>query len=491
LKRSFLGIHCEKTDTFSYDSSICFPPADLPLLLMPEAKPALVASELDAALLKKLGVVERASLVAVFAIVVANLGAWLLAAGGRIPLAGWPLMNAEAALATLLSGLSLYLSGSRRNQRMRQVGPLPATVLVILCVLIFAEHLFHLSIGFDVPVPAQAAASLPFLARLSMQTAGGFALLGLAILFLRVQNRAAVFVADLLVCGLILFALTFASGQIIDTMRIFGPPVDEGVSAQATICLLLLTVVVFARKTRNGVLSVLAGRGAGSRVARALSPILLLLPYVRELIRAHLFNWRRMPPPYTTALIATLVMIVSMSLLLYLAWRINCMEVEIRALSLRDELTGLYNLRGFRVLAEQALRMAHRSGDSFSVVFIDLDDLKRTNDELGHQAGSQCLVEVAEILRATFRDADVLGRVGGDEFAVAGEFSGPAIGAAAKRLELLAARRSAKKGLKFGLGFSIGHVTARADTRESLDALLAKADRAMYQQKRRKKEFVN
>ena len=129
-----------------------------------------------------------------------------------------------------------------------------------------------------------------------------------------------------------------------------------------------------------------------------------------------------MPAHYTTAILASINGLVALFLLLYLVWRMNRLETDIRDLSLRDALTGLYNIRGFRILAEQSLRMAHRSKEPFSVLFIDLDDLKQTNDLLGHQAGSEFLIETGEILKDTFRETDVFGRIGGDEFAVAGQF---------------------------------------------------------------------
>lgn len=458
---------------------------------MPKPKPALGPSELDLVVQNRLSVLEHVSLGAVFALVALNLAAWVIVPGGRLPIGSWPLMGAEAEVCALFGALSLDFLLSQRGTWMHRIGLLLAAVVALLGAAIMAEHLFHISFGYDVAIGLNYQGVLPFAARPSRQIAAGFALFGITVLFVQAQRRVAVLVADLLTCGLVLLSLTLASGQVIDITGAFGPPVDSGISMQATLCLLLLTVAVFTRKTRTGVLSVFVGRGAGSKLARGLSPLLIFLPYLRELARAHLINWRRMPPPYTTALLATLVMIVSMSLLIYLAWRINCMEVEIHALSLRDELTGLYNLRGFRLLADQALRMAHRSGGHFSVLFVDLDDLKGTNDRLGHQAGSECLVETAEILKSTFRESDVLGRIGGDEFAVAGEFSPSAIRLAAHRLSELAAHRNAADDRELGLGFSIGHVTSEVDKWEPLDSLLAKADQAMYQEKRRKKVLVN
>ena len=124
------------------------------------------------------------------------------------------------------------------------------------------------------------------------------------------------------------------------------------------------------------------------------------------------------PEHSATAILVSIATTLSMVLLLLLVWRINSMEMEIRILSLRDGLTGLYNLQGFTLLAEQALRIAQRSQLPVSVLFVDLDNLKQINDTLGHDTGSAFLVETANLLNETFRETDVIGRIGGDEFAV-------------------------------------------------------------------------
>jgi diguanylate cyclase (GGDEF)-like protein len=121
------------------------------------------------------------------------------------------------------------------------------------------------------------------------------------------------------------------------------------------------------------------------------------------------------------------------------------------------------------------------------VLFVDLDDLKQVNDRFGHFAGSQCLVDTAEILRGVFREADVLGRIGGDEFAVAGEFTESGMRRAAGRMEEAVARWNAKPGQPAAISLSFGTVTSQTGPHESLDALLKIADQAMYEQKRRKK----
>ena len=89
-------------------------------------------------------------------------------------------------------------------------------------------------------------------------------------------------------------------------------------------------------------------------------------------------------------------------------------EAEVRQLSLTDELTGLYNRRGFFLLAEQQLKIARRTQTPCCVLFADLDGLKKINDTIGHELGDRAIVDAAQILKETFRDADIVARLGGD-----------------------------------------------------------------------------
>jgi diguanylate cyclase (GGDEF)-like protein len=94
------------------------------------------------------------------------------------------------------------------------------------------------------------------------------------------------------------------------------------------------------------------------------------------------------------------------------------MEAEIREMSLRDLLTGLYNRRGFITLAEQQLKAANRAHRPLQLTFADCDRLKWINDTLGHKEGDKALIDTAQILRQTFRESDIIARLGGDEFAI-------------------------------------------------------------------------
>ena len=454
---------------------------------MPKLDLTSLSSELDVVVLEKLAVAEKVTLAAVMALAAGNVLGWLAPERDGLTHGPWALMSAWPVLAIFLSALSLQASSRRARKPLRRFGKALAILTAAVFAVIFCVQMFRVWPAIDAFLPSRQILSSFLAADISPQSAGAFALLGLGIVFAEVQGRLAGVAADLLVACLAFAVLTLVSGHFLAMLHLFGPTADVRTSSQTMLCLLLLTAMVFFRRAKKGVFSIFLGSGIGSRIARGLAPVLVLLPYLREGLRARIINVRQMPPHYTTAILASLAAVVAIALLLYLAWRINFMEAEIRTLSLRDPLTGLYNLRGFRLLAEQALRLAKRSGRPFSVLFIDLDNLKEINDSLGHPAGSACLVETGEILRDAFRETDVLGRVGGDEFAVAGQFNRMAITRAARRLEEFVARRNAKAGREVDLAFSVGYVTSDFGDGASLDELLAEADHAMYEEKRRRK----
>jgi len=163
-------------------------------------------------------------------------------------------------------------------------------------------------------------------------------------------------------------------------------------------------------------------------------------------------------------------------------------EEELRNLSLMDELTGLLNRRGLLALAGQQLKLARRMKADLLLLFTDLDGFKQINDTLGHLEGDRALVETAQILRATFRQSDIIARLGGDEFAVlALEPPGTGEAALIARLQKKLDAHNAKCCRPYALAMSMG--TARVDPAGdcAIDELLNQADAAMYARKRRKR----
>jgi len=163
----------------------------------------------------------------------------------------------------------------------------------------------------------------------------------------------------------------------------------------------------------------------------------------------------------------------------------------LRSLSLIDDLTGLYNRRGFADLGEQYLKLARRTARGVAMVFLDLDRFKTINDSLGHHVGDRALQKVADILRATFRRSDIVARLGGDEFAVlALEASGESAEALIDRLRERFKEFNEGSREPYRLSVSIGMSRQDGDIMARLEDLLADADRAMYQEKRSKQKVV-
>ncbi|MGZ9225124.1 MAG: sensor domain-containing diguanylate cyclase [Anaerolineales bacterium] len=148
-------------------------------------------------------------------------------------------------------------------------------------------------------------------------------------------------------------------------------------------------------------------------------------------------------------------------------------------LSIIDELTGLYNRRGFILHAEQQLLLARRTKHDLIVFYADLDGLKQTNDHFGHTAGDEAIVTAARILHETFRTSDIKARLGGDEFIVL------AIEAKEHDTQSLLSRLHAMLAENHQT-MSVGVVTVDAQNETSIEDLIVRADEAMYIEKRKK-----
>jgi diguanylate cyclase (GGDEF)-like protein len=155
-----------------------------------------------------------------------------------------------------------------------------------------------------------------------------------------------------------------------------------------------------------------------------------------------------------------------------------------KLLSETDELTGLFNTRGFAIAANRLFGQATRYGRPASVLMIDSDNLKYVNDTHGHDAGSALLRQVANAVQTELRASDVPARYGGDEFIVLLPETPPkgATDVAERIRNAIASRPLAIDGQQVKATVSIGIACYPEDGR-TLDALAARADRALYQAK--------
>jgi diguanylate cyclase (GGDEF)-like protein len=161
------------------------------------------------------------------------------------------------------------------------------------------------------------------------------------------------------------------------------------------------------------------------------------------------------------------------------------LERELRYLAVTDDLTCMYNRRGFFAAATQLLKVASRNGQCLLLLFCDFDNLKRINDTFGHRDGDLALLRTADAMERSFRAADLLARLGGDEFVVLALEAANDQEIMLRRFEK--ALKEANSGeSRFQLSVSVG--VARFDPKcaVSLSALISQAAKAMDQEKQRR-----
>ena len=167
------------------------------------------------------------------------------------------------------------------------------------------------------------------------------------------------------------------------------------------------------------------------------------------------------------------------------------LEETLRSLSLTDELTGLYNRRGFSTLAERHLSIARRKGQDLLLVLTDIDGLKTINDTFGHAAGDQVVIDAGNVLKGTYRRVDIIARIGGDEFTAFPIEAGPdSAEILMNRLQENIARHNERYTRPFRLSMSVGIGRINPADCPNVQRLLAEADRELYRRKRDRKDGV-
>ncbi len=165
------------------------------------------------------------------------------------------------------------------------------------------------------------------------------------------------------------------------------------------------------------------------------------------------------------------------------------MEEKLKALALSDELTGLYNRRGFFTLVEQLLKLSRRQKTGIFMLYADADNLKEINDTWGHKEGNLVLIDIANILKKNYRESDIIARIGGDEFVVI------PVGTTGDNIEEITARlqksiqdHNAKENRSYKLSLSVGIAYYDPENPCSIEELLAQGDKLMYEQKKYKQK---
>lgn len=417
-------------------------------------------------------------LVATAAIGVGNLVGWALPVIGGAR----PAMQVYTAVALLFTTAGLALG--RWSGRLRWKIASKACGVVVLSI-VAAAAIAHGAEGSANPLAALVPdAALRLAARMSPQSVLWLGVMGGAIVIGRITRGALGVVADLLVIALVLLLLLYVAAYLFGAEGLIAHTQRRDPAPWTLVSFALLTVVLIGRRTFRPPLAVLTGVGIGSHVARVMLPVSVVLSFALIRLGERLYASGTMSLSYAATLTAAGMAALLVILVVVLAGRINRLEADLRAVALADDLSGFHNRRGFDLVGAQVLREARRAGTPLTVIYVDADDLKRTNDTLGHHAGTALLRDIAGLLREAFRSSDVLGRIGGDEFAVLALGSREEVAAALRRLDEATAELNRDGRRPYSVGFSMGEVAADPTSDETLGELLARADEAMYEQKR-------
>jgi diguanylate cyclase (GGDEF)-like protein len=279
-------------------------------------------------------------------------------------------------------------------------------------------------------------------------------------------------------------------GFLLGVPLFYGPSRSIQMSWQAALCATAIAAGIGAAHPESAAARLMLDRGLGGRFARRALPAVLGIPVVTGALcmwaaRAGWFEYSVAAWVMTLTAVAGLAAVAGMAVT-----ELESEERKLTELAIRDPLTGAYNRRHFMAEAQRAAERSQRYGESAAVAVVDLDNFKQLNDTWGHAAGDDALLRVHRALRSRLRSSDVLGRVGGDEFAalVLHVDEAAALQVAAEMREAVrdVGIDLAAEGRANRLGASVGVAALVTDDPRDVAALIDLADQRMYLDKRTK-----
>ena len=417
----------------------------------------------------------------------------------RWALLGTMSIEVNTALGLILLGTSLWLLLPDPPRRAyRYWGLFFAALAAFIGAMTVIEYIFGLDLRIDRLFFIQDIRAVATYSpeRMSPITATTFLALGLALLLLDHEKRSGWRPSQLLSLWGAFAAIMSLSGYIngaTATYRIFS---YSQVAVHTALVLFTVSAAVFFARPRVGIAGDLTGRFSGSTTARRFLPTVIVVPFLAAWIRIRGQRAGLFGTELGLALNVT-TNVVTLSFLVWLnARRLNKTEESLEEVreaknilydaSVKDELTGLYNRRGFLALAEEQIKIACSGRRELLVVFADVDGLKAINDRYGHSEGDRALKKAAEVLLTVFRETDLVARLGGDEFAVLALDCSPAglVRINAHFDKLLRAINDLENPWKLSISVGAVHVDSRHQL--SIEELLGNADGMMYDRKRAK-----
>jgi diguanylate cyclase (GGDEF)-like protein len=413
-------------------------------------------------------------------------------------LPGSSAIQTNAALGLIFLGISLrLLLPDPPRRRNRNIAWAFAGLALLTGAITLIEFIFRVDLHVDqLLLREQLTSFSPHFppGRMSPSAAMMFLGLGLSLLLLDWETDSRRRPAQRITLWAGLFATMTLSGYIYGAHAIYKVFSYTQGSAYLGLVLLIMSGAVFFARPRVGIAGDLTGRFLGSAMARRFLPGVLIVPFLMGWLRQQGLQARWYSPELGLALNTTVTVAIISVMVWYNARDLNLTEESLEEVreagnvhfdaSVRDELTGLYNRRGFLTFAEEQIELACSGRRELLVVFADVDGLKAINDGFGHLEGDRALKKAAELLLTVFRDTDVVARLGGDEFAVlALDCSTVGLYRINAHIDKML-REMNDRDAAWKLSISIGTIHVDAQHQLSINDLLSEADKLMYERKR-------
>lgn len=443
----------------------------------------------------------------------------------------WVVMVPNTAVGLAVLGAGLWCTSLKRSPSLLMLERLAGGVGILLGGLTILEYIAQIDIGIDLLLPFERLQSLNmhFPGRMAFATAVCLLLCGIA-LVLRKSPR----LSQMCSATSLFISLMVIIGYCFGVSALYSVGMYSAVAAHTALALLLLSAGLLASLSNSKLIELLAAESAGGTIARSL---LLRIPLIVLGIGSILLIGEQLgyyESRFSLALMATLSITTLVAVIIQIAGKLHhidharqcsqqslaalntqleqrviertaelktanakltqeaerrlVIEDEARRLSLTDELTGLHNRRSFFLLAEQLLRNSRRNRLPCLLFFFDLDGLKKINDAHGHEAGDLAIMACAQVLKAAFRENDVVARIGGDEFVALAVDIGEPTELISERIRALVNEFNSSAHCRYPIGLSIGAICCSPQELKPLAELMANADALMYADKQQRKQ---
>lgn len=326
--------------------------------------------------------------------------------------ADWILVNSTTPLSFLCISLLYGFDVLQNKKFYKYLKFILLSFLVILSAFSFICYFFGQASLTAIQFSSETVSEL----QKKLLLVSGLFFMIISVLNIFGNRRDSYHLLDILRIILIAFVLTLF--YAFNAANIFHYNFPIRICLITIIFMLLITLITLHRQQKQSIFSYFIGHTIGSIFGRHAILGALLIPFILSTVGIILTVKSSVPLAYSFSIISALFTSLLIFFLTLVAKKLNNMDQKIRDLSMIDDMTQIKNRKAFYYLGEQYFKEAKRNKRALSLIYIDLDGLKRTNDTISHEAGSEFIKQFASLLENNFRENDIVARIGGDEFGV-------------------------------------------------------------------------